>query len=470
MNCGRTNQIDVAAYLADPHDAQWRDFAAHFPDCDECTEVLEAWTRLEQAVEASSTTAHPETAHLFAFAEGAGLSMGERDTVALHLEGCPECRSSLDAFAMLLQADGAAQQVGEVSPHERSPASLFERLCSRWDAWTEVPLWQPAVGLGAAAAATAVLWLASNPTDFGVEESSGVPLVERPVLPPSPSPARPPIGESESPVRPGVEGPADEAGPLLADRGGVPRGPSDEPKPVDPAPARPTPTPGAPSETPRGERTTWVLAMADLPAPDYRAPDDPFEWMRVSGAVRSGDGASRVELEALTPDHVAHTVSRSPTLYWYASDPIAEPVSFVWVEEETDATREAPLESPSVAGIQEIDLAALGIELETGALYHWYVTTNGDETGDGDEEITASGAIRRVGRSADLIELESGPRSALASGYAARGLWYDALAILGEAIDHAPDDERLRAHRADLLEQAGLTGAASYDRRRAGLR
>ena len=48
--------------------------------------------------------------------------------------------------------------------------------------------------------------------------------------------------------------------------------------------------------------------------------------------------------------------------------------------------------------------------------------------------------------------------------YAESGLWYDALASVSQAIEHAPREARLRELRAGLLEQVGLREAATYDR------
>jgi hypothetical protein len=45
-------------------------------------------------------------------------------------------------------------------------------------------------------------------------------------------------------------------------------------------------------------------------------------------------------------------------------------------------------------------------------------------------------------------------------------LWYDAIAALSELIDATPQDTVLRQQRATVLEQEGLTAAATYDRQR----
>jgi hypothetical protein len=41
---------------------------------------------------------------------------------------------------------------------------------------------------------------------------------------------------------------------------------------------------------------------------------------------------------------------------------------------------------------------------------------------------------------------------------AGRGLWYDALTALQDALDASPGDPRLEAERSALLDQGGLDG------------
>jgi len=48
--------------------------------------------------------------------------------------------------------------------------------------------------------------------------------------------------------------------------------------------------------------------------------------------------------------------------------------------------------------------------------------------------------------------------------YAEGGFWYDAIGTLSSAIAASPQDATLRGERALLLEQAGLSEVAAYDR------
>ena len=51
---------------------------------------------------------------------------------------------------------------------------------------------------------------------------------------------------------------------------------------------------------------------------------------------------------------------------------------------------------------------------------------------------------------------------------AARGLWYDTLALVSDWITRYPGEPARRGQRAGLLEQVGLTDVAAYERRSVG--
>jgi len=55
---------------------------------------------------------------------------------------------------------------------------------------------------------------------------------------------------------------------------------------------------------------------------------------------------------------------------------------------------------------------------------------------------------------------------ARAQAYAQAGIWYDAFESVSNAIEAHPDDPSLRAQRASLLQQVGLSEAATADKER----
>jgi hypothetical protein len=80
-------------------------------------------------------------------------------------------------------------------------------------------------------------------------------------------------------------------------------------------------------------------------------------------------------------------------------------------------------------------------------------------------DVFSAGAIRRVAPESALSEKLKGLSGiARASALAEAGIWYDALGVLGLALETSPDPQ-VRAARADLLQQVGLAEAAEFERR-----
>jgi len=88
--------------------------------------------------------------------------------------------------------------------------------------------------------------------------------------------------------------------------------------------------------------------------------------------------------------------------------------------------------------------------------YQWYVAVVPDNARRS-KDILAGGSIERVSSPADLTAKLSGASKAqVPSLYAQAGLWYDALAAIGDLIDQAPQDRSLQEQRSALLRQVGL--------------
>ncbi len=452
MSCHRSEEIDLTAYLADPGADEFTSFRRHFPDCDDCTAALEALTAFERTVEVASGFAHPPEASLLAYAEGAGLSRAERASVAGHVSSCPECRTTLTAFAPIAAMVEAGPEQAVAPERER----WLERARALWSGLFESLAPVPVLAMaGAAAVALAFFFLQQSGEGPGGEP--GRRIAERPAPrseeAPAPEPTAPPEIEMAEQGAPEALAPAPEPAPEPVTERPVEmelaQPSADEPKVAPPAPV--------------AEETSqeWILAMADMPMPAYQDPNDPAAWMRLPGTVRSG--ASKVpRVQALAPAHVSHTARSSPTLFFYSDADLEGPITFVLMDEASGDASEHAIAGPLARGVQSIDLGALGLELTEGPVYVWSVIV--PVPGDADEEVIAEGAIRRVERSAQIAAIASGPRAEQAAGYAAAGLWYDALAVVSEAIAADVARGRIRLQRAALLEQAGLDEAAAFDR------
>lgn len=202
----------------------------------------------------------------------------------------------------------------------------------------------------------------------------------------------------------------------------------------------------------------------DLELPIYTPPKKITPRARVGGSLRGTEG-NEPEIVALVPDHVGLTVKQTPTLNWFLSKPTAYPLQFTLNDtQKILPVYQGPLPTPTKAGVQSIDLKALGLTLEPNVQYRWFVSArrNLDSYS---EDIVAGGMIERCEFSECLTvtsvnvscDRESVRTNALV------GFWYDAMACACALIEKEPADPSLRRLRAALLRQVGLNGVADWD-------
>ncbi len=173
---------------------------------------------------------------------------------------------------------------------------------------------------------------------------------------------------------------------------------------------------------------------------------------RVGGAVRGS--SDRANPMALVPNHLALTLSPAPSLFWHLDGPTPDGVAifFTLVDEGGEAPLvESELPAPDGAGIQRVRLGDYGVVLKPGQTYTWSVALVPDRE-DRSQDRVSLGLIQRTQVAGEA------PREA--EEFAARGLWYDALEALSDAVDKTPEDAEARARRGSLLSQAGLLPGA----------
>jgi len=201
------------------------------------------------------------------------------------------------------------------------------------------------------------------------------------------------------------------------------------------------------------EPTTGVKASTE---PVYKPPMRGAPGGRVGGGTR-GTGREAFVLSVLAPSHTGLTTSEQPELFWFISGPSSYPVEFTVVDpKKSDPLIELRIEPPVTAGFHKVRLADHGVRLAPGVAYQWYVAVVPD-SGRRSKDILAGGSIERVSAPDGLqAKVSSAPQSTVPSLYAEAGLWYDAVAALGDLIDRAPTDKALLDERSALLRQVGL--------------
>jgi hypothetical protein len=189
---------------------------------------------------------------------------------------------------------------------------------------------------------------------------------------------------------------------------------------------------------------------------------------RGAARVRAGAGTRGVEaaevprIEVLAPDHVGLTLREQPTLVWFLSDPSDARVDFTLIGADAiDPIAEVTLDGPFERGVHLVRLTDLGVRLAPEAVYEWSVALVVDPARR-DRDVYAGGALHRT-VVPELAEV-AGATQTTVDALARRGVWYDAIAEISEAIATRPEDRSLRAQRAALLAQVGLEAAAAHDR------
>jgi uncharacterized protein DUF928 len=186
---------------------------------------------------------------------------------------------------------------------------------------------------------------------------------------------------------------------------------------------------------------------------------------RVSGAAR-GQAVDAV-LIALVPNHVALTTQAQPSLFWFQSKPAKGKFELTVVEPKNPKPL-LSLTAPSAdkPGIHRVKLAKYKVELQPDVAYEWSVAIVPDAE-NRSRDVIAKGVIKRISAPGDLANRVSQIGDLeRAQVYAQAGIWYDAFESVSNAIEAHPDDPSLRAQRAALLQQVGLSQAATADKER----
>ena len=218
------------------------------------------------------------------------------------------------------------------------------------------------------------------------------------------------------------------------------------------------PQAGGPMTMPGVEAQRQQTPQGDVPIYNPRKQSAPKG--RVGGGIRGGDGPA---LYVLAPDHVGFTKDEQPSLYWYLSKTTSLPLEFTLIDgRAVKPVVETKLKAPAQPGVQRISLKDLGIKLEPGVQYKWFITLQvGAEASS--KDVVAGGTIERIPFLEALPHLEVPKNGEAVFRYAEAGLWYDAIATISEMIEATPDNRKLRKQRASLLQQVGLWEVARHD-------
>ena len=462
MTCPRVASFDFGAYVAAPQASEWAPFREHYPNCLDCSREVANLTILRSLLKVTGSEAqaqHPGDELLLAFhGESPSLSGDHRNEIQHHLQGCSECRDILTAlggfdFGAVADAEPlVTQEPGAARP---SASTLRGWVAGLRDRVNFPPVGIPRPALAMAALVLLLVLSGGLRLWWGAQENTPAPMLQAPTqevaVVQKPAPLVPDLEPNRVPNPPRPSKPPE----LRGEQPAIPPPfELDEQKPPSPQPSPATP------QNPE----VVLLAMASLGEPLYAAPD-PLERLVRSITFR-GVTEDLPSVDVLAPEHVAFTVEASPTLYWFAAADVDRDGDIGIIDDMSpNPLLEVRVAAPVRAGFHAISLAQHGVTLKPGVTYRWLVSLRSrDELGS--PLGYSSGAIERIEPTAELrAELAEADGASRGHALSANGLWYDALSFFSHWIEQHPQDTRLRAQRAALLEQVGLAEAAEYDRR-----
>lgn len=199
--------------------------------------------------------------------------------------------------------------------------------------------------------------------------------------------------------------------------------------------------PASQGETPAKPATARSGGGYVPPPPEKR-----LSGGRVGGGTRSiRPGACGVRPVALVPeDHGGLTAASQPILFYYLPQDTACTVQFILNDRrQVPPLVEKPVATPGRAGIHGVRLAELGLTLEPGVEYDWFVQLSPGGVA-GSPEAFSGGQVRR------LAAPDEAPSSAL---------WYEAVAAAFDA-GGASGGGRTQQQQ-ELLAVVGLDPAAA---------
>lgn len=227
------------------------------------------------------------------------------------------------------------------------------------------------------------------------------------------------------------------------------------------------PTVAAPAAAvPEVKATTPVAGdrSASSAMPIYQPPKRGAPKARVGGGTR-GSGGESAYVTVITPPDLARTARAQPTLYWFLSNRVNDPIELTLIDDKgVQPLLEIVLEQAS-PGINAMDLSAHDIRLEPGRTYQWSVAIVRDAN-HRSSDVLSSAWMQFAPEPADLGSrlVQAGVEQTVYL-FAEAGYWYEALDSLSRLIAKNPGDARFAEQRIALLEQVELPDVSAYARR-----
>jgi hypothetical protein len=224
------------------------------------------------------------------------------------------------------------------------------------------------------------------------------------------------------------------------------------------APNAPDVLDGTPA-VPAPEKPASAATPESLEVPRFVPPPTDKPAVRLRSASSRTAGETWPQVYALVPEQPGQTVFSQPSLFWYVDEPppAGAKTLFTLIRDSQDVpVAELEIDTPERAGFHRIRLADYGVMLSPGIDYEWSIALVVDSER-WSRNPYAVGGIERVADPASLASrLAAAGSAGKPHAYAELGLWYDALTVVSNMADAAPDDPGPIEMRSALLKQVGL--------------
>lgn len=177
---------------------------------------------------------------------------------------------------------------------------------------------------------------------------------------------------------------------------------------------------------------------------------------RVGGGTR-GVEPRELSMAVIAPDHPGLSSRTSPKLYWFLSRPINAAFEVSVIEDgAADALIDRAIPAPKEAGVQVLDLAAMGVVLQPEREYRWFISLISNPNARSGDTVASGKVIWEPLPANVKARVESADAASRPGVYAASGYWYDAYAELRALRERNPGDRSLREMEVALIGQVGL--------------
>jgi len=193
-------------------------------------------------------------------------------------------------------------------------------------------------------------------------------------------------------------------------------------------------------------------------------PDSATPQQGTAGASRSGEvcGSTQAAVKATgasvrvlrTWQNYGKTISAHPEILVYVPETSAREALFVLKNASKRTVGRMTVTLSGKAEIITIKLPETAPALEVGETYKWYFAVMCP--GSLRPNDPAEGLIKRIELDEALLPTQSSNLLESAAAYGGAGIWYDALARMGQLRKTQPQNQEIVNHWNELLESAGL--------------